>query len=80
LNHCFIDASKGLGLGFFNESIILAKVRDHKLIRYLCQEYACDVFDLMKDDERVKESLSLRAWSIRTLEKASGCFGKGTHP
>ena len=28
----------------------LAKVRDHKLIRYLCQEYACDVFDLMRDD------------------------------
>ena len=35
----------------------LAKVRDHKLIRYLCQEYACDVFDLMRDDERVKEEI-----------------------
>ena len=35
----------------------LAKVRDHKLIQYLCQQYACDVFDLMQDDERVKEEI-----------------------
>ena len=35
----------------------LAKVRDHKLIQYLCQQYACDVFDLMRDDERVKEEI-----------------------
>ncbi len=35
----------------------LAKVRDHKLIQYLCQQYACDVFDLMRDDDRVKEEI-----------------------
>jgi len=35
----------------------LAKVRDHKLIQFLCQEFACDVFDLMRDDERVKEEI-----------------------
>jgi hypothetical protein len=31
----------------------LAKVRDHKLIQFLCQQYACDVFDLMRDDDCV---------------------------
>ncbi len=35
----------------------LAKVRDHKLIQFLCQQYACDVFDLMRDDECVKEEI-----------------------
>jgi hypothetical protein len=35
----------------------LAKVRDHKLIQFLCQQYACDVFDLMRDDEGVKEEI-----------------------
>ena len=36
----------------------LAKVRDHEFIRYLCQEYAYDVFDLMRDDERVNEEIA----------------------
>jgi hypothetical protein len=35
----------------------LAKVRDQKLIQYLSQEFACDVFELMRDDERVKEEI-----------------------
>jgi hypothetical protein len=35
----------------------LAKVRDHNLIQYLCQEFACDVFELMRDDKRVKEEM-----------------------
>ena len=35
----------------------LAKVRDHKLIPILCQEFAHDVFKLMGDDERVKEEI-----------------------
>jgi hypothetical protein len=44
----------------------LAKVRDHKLIQYLCQQYACDVFDLMRDDDRVKEEIGFynpAAWA-----------------
>jgi hypothetical protein len=44
----------------------LAKVRDHKLIQYLCQQYACDVFDLMQDDDRVKEEIGFynpSAWA-----------------
>jgi hypothetical protein len=44
----------------------LAKVRDHKLIQLLCQEFACDVFDLMRDDERVKEEIGFynpSAWT-----------------
>jgi hypothetical protein len=35
----------------------LAKVRDQKLIQYLSQEFACDVFEMMRDDERVKEEI-----------------------
>jgi hypothetical protein len=35
----------------------LAKVRDQKLIQFLSQEYACDVFELMRDDEGVKEEI-----------------------
>ncbi len=35
----------------------LAKVRDHELIQFLCQEFACDVFELMRDDERIKEEI-----------------------
>jgi hypothetical protein len=44
----------------------LAKVRDHKLIQFLCQQYACDVFDLMRDDDRVKEEIGFynpAAWA-----------------
>jgi len=44
----------------------LAKVRDHKLIQFLCQQYACDVFDLMRDDDRVKEEIGFynpAAWT-----------------
>jgi hypothetical protein len=35
----------------------LSKVRDHKLIQYLCQQFACDVFDVMRDDDRIKEEI-----------------------
>jgi hypothetical protein len=35
----------------------LAKVRDQKLIQYLSQEFACDVFELMRHDERIKEEI-----------------------
>jgi hypothetical protein len=35
----------------------LAKVRNGKLIQYLSQEFACDVFELMRDNERVKEEI-----------------------
>jgi len=35
----------------------LAKVRNGKLIQYLSQEFACDVFELMRDDERIKEEI-----------------------
>jgi hypothetical protein len=35
----------------------LAKVRDQKLIQFLCQEFDCDVFELMRDDKRVKEDM-----------------------
>jgi hypothetical protein len=35
----------------------LAKVRNEKLIQNLSQEFACDVFELMRDDERVKEEI-----------------------
>jgi hypothetical protein len=44
----------------------LAKVRDQKLIQYLSQEFACDVFELMRDDERVKEEIGFynpASWS-----------------
>ena len=44
----------------------LAKVRDNKLIQFLCQQYACDVFDLMRDDEKVKEEIGFynpAAWA-----------------
>jgi hypothetical protein len=29
----------------------LAKVRDHKLTQFLCLQYACDVLELMRDDD-----------------------------
>jgi hypothetical protein len=35
----------------------LAKVCDQKLIQFLSQEFACDVSELMRDDERVKEEI-----------------------
>jgi len=46
----------------------LAKVRDQKLIQYLSQEFARDVFELMRDDERVKEEIGFynpRGWGRR---------------
>ena len=38
----------------------LAKVRNGKVIQFLSQESACDVFELTRDDERVKEEIGFR--------------------
>ena len=42
------------------------RIRDRKLIQFLCQQYACVVFDLMRDDEGVKEEIGFynpAAWA-----------------
>jgi hypothetical protein len=52
----------------------LAKVRDQKLIQYLSQEFACDVFELMKDDERVKEEIGFYNPRVGSMKKQEGFY------